>query len=190
MLLEVVSCKLFSWMGDKVADQPGRLRRALTLHRNHFPTGDALFNGAWDLIGQLLNKDPGSRPSMASVPLSPFFASDRFAVSTGATNLDWKFRILSTHLSSIRWASNRTPARIFCVQSEQTVVAVMLAVFADKSVQRDDKLFHCVPPMTVLDSHEMSSGCPCPCTRCSMSSGDPTASGNRSRKSWSCSCCS
>ena len=112
MLLEVVSGKLFSWVGDKVAHQPGRLERALTHSRNHLPADDAWFNGAWDLIEQLLDSDPGSRPSMDSVLLSPFFTSDRFAASSGSTNLDWKFRMLSTHLSSIRQGSNRTPAHL------------------------------------------------------------------------------
>ena len=85
MLLEVVSGKLFSWVGDKVAWQPGRLQRALTLNRAHLPDNDAWFNGAWDLIEELLARDPASRPSMYSVLLSPFFTSDRYAASTGTT---------------------------------------------------------------------------------------------------------
>lgn len=134
MLLEVVSGKLFSWVGDKVAYQPSRLQRAQTLSRKDLPTDDAWSNGAWNLVEQLLNRDPGSRPSMDAVLLSPFFTSDRFAAGSGATNLDWKFRILSTHLSSIRQGSSRTPSHTVRVQSEQTVMADMLRIFADGSL--------------------------------------------------------
>ena len=134
MLLEVVSGKLFSWVGDKIAYQPGRLQRAQTLSRTHLPSDDVWFNGAWALIEQLLSKDPSSRLSMDAVLLSPFFASDRFAVGTSNTSLDWKFRTLSTHLSNIRQSTGRTPAHNIKIESEQTVVADMLRIFADNSL--------------------------------------------------------
>lgn len=134
MLLEVVSGKLFSWVGDKVAYQPGRLQRALTLSRNDLPIDDVWFNGAWDLVEQLLSRDPKTRPSMDAVLLSPFFTSDRFAAGTSTTNLDLKFRTLSTHLSSIRQSVGRTPAHTIKIGSEQTVMADMLRIFADGSL--------------------------------------------------------
>ena len=134
MLLEVVSGKLFAWMGNNIAHQPSRMDGAQTLQRNHVPTDDIWFNGAWDLIQQLLSTEPGDRPSMDCVLLSPFFTSDRFAATAGTANLDWKFRILSTHLSVIRQGSSRTPAYTLHIQSKQTAVAEMLQAFSDKNL--------------------------------------------------------
>ena len=139
MLLELVSGKLFTWVGDKVAYQPHRLERALTLTRDHLPADDDWFSGAWNLIEQLLTKDPSNRPSMDSVLLAPFFTSDRFAATTD--NLDRKFRVLTAHLSSIRQNANRTPAHLIRVQSEQTVMTGILRVFADKQLPLH-KIFH------------------------------------------------
>lgn len=139
MLLELVSGKLFTWVGDKIAYQPHRLERALTLTRDHLPADDDWFTGAWNLIEQLLTKDPSSRPSMDSVLLSPFFTSDRFA-ATG-DKLDRKFRVLTAHLNSIRQSANRTPAHLIRVQSEQTVIPDILRVFADKQLPLH-KVYH------------------------------------------------
>ena len=138
MLLELVSGKQFAWVGDKIAYQPNRLLRAQTLSRDHLPNDDVWFNGAWDLIEQLLTMDPGSRPSMDSILLSPFFTSDRFAAT--ADNLDRKFRVLTAHLNSIRQASNRAPAHLIHV-SEQTVMPDMLRIFADEQLPLH-KVFH------------------------------------------------
>ena len=134
MLLEVVSGKLFSWVGGQVAHQPARLQRPLTLSRKDLPTNDVWFNGAWHLVEQLLSRDPKSRPSMDAVLLSPFFTSDRFAAGTSTTNLDLKFRSLSTQLNSIRQSVGRTPAHTIKIGSEQTVMADMLRIFADSSL--------------------------------------------------------
>lgn len=69
---------------------------------------------------------------MDSILPSPFFTSDRFAAST--TTLESKFRVLTTHLNSIRQSANRTPAHLIRVQSEDTVMADMLRVFADRDL--------------------------------------------------------
>ena len=139
MLLELVSGKQFAWVGDKLAYQLSRLERAQTLTRDDLPSDDVWFNGAWDLIEQLLTKEPGSRPSMDSVLLSPFFTSDRFAATAGS--LDRKFRVLTGHLNSIRQGANRNPAHLIRVHSEQTVMPDMLRAFAGDNLPLH-KVFH------------------------------------------------
>lgn len=130
---------LFSWDGDKVASQPNQLEPAQTLTRKHLPSSDVWFSGAWHLIHELLQKEPSNRPSMDSVLLCPFFTSDRFAAS--ALTLERKFRVLTAHLNSIRQSANRTPAYIFTVHSEQSVIPDILDVFSDKQIPLH-KMFH------------------------------------------------
>ena len=139
MLLELISGRQYAWVGNRIAHQPSRLQEPQTLSTEHLPSDDAWFSGAWDLVEQLLTKDASSRPSMDNILLSPFFTSDRFAANTD--KLDRKFRVLTAHLNSIRQSTNRSPAHLIQVQSEQTVMPDMLRAFADKQLPLH-KVFH------------------------------------------------
>ncbi len=78
---------------------------------------------------QLLDTSPDKRPSMDAV-----LTSDKYAPDTSSTPVDRKFRVLNSHLDALRHSSNRLPAHFIRVQSEQAVLADMVAPFADQAV--------------------------------------------------------
>ena len=133
MLLELAAGKLFTWVAPlkQIAFQAGRLDAAVQLSRQDLPADDAWFEGLWKLVTQLLETAPEQRPSMDAVLMSDFFTSDKFALDTGSTPVDRKFRTLNSHLDALRRSSNRLPAHVVHVASEQTVMKDMLAAFAD-----------------------------------------------------------
>ncbi len=136
MLLELAAGKLFSWVAplNQLVFQAGRLNAAVQLSREQLPSGDAWFDGVWQLVTQLLETSPDKRPSMDAVLMSDFFTSDKHAPDTSNTPVDRKFRMLNSHLDALRHSSNRLPAHFIRVQSEQTVLADMVAAFGDQAV--------------------------------------------------------
>ena len=136
MLLELTAGKLFSWVAplNQVAFQAGRLDAAVQLSKEQLPAGDAWFDGVWQLVVQLLDTSPDKRPSMDAVLVSDFFTSDKYAPDTSSTPVDRKFRMLNSHLDALRHSSSRLPAHFINVQSEQTVLADMLAAFSNEAV--------------------------------------------------------
>ena len=136
MLLELAAGKLFSWVAplNQLVFLAGRLDAAVQLSREQLPSGDAWFDGVWQLVTQLLDTSPDKRPSMDAVLMSDFFTSDKYAPDTSSTPVDRKFRMLNSHLDALRHSSNRLPAHFIRVQSEQTVLADMVAAFADQAV--------------------------------------------------------
>ncbi len=136
MLLELAAGKLFSWVAplNQLVFQASRLDAAVQLSREQLPSGDAWFDGVWQLVTQLLDTSPDKRPSMDAVLMSDFFTSDKYAPDTSSTPVDRKFRMLNSHLDALRHSSNRLPAHFIRVQSEQTVLADLVAAFADQAV--------------------------------------------------------
>lgn len=110
------------------------LDAAVQLSREQLPSGDAWFDGGWQLVTQLLDTSPEKRPSMDAVLVSDFFTSDKYAPDTSSTQVDRKLRMLNSHFDALRHSSNRLPPHFIRVQSEQTVLADMLAAFADQAV--------------------------------------------------------
>ena len=133
MLLELAAGRLFTWVPPlgQIAFQAGRLDAAVQLSRHDLPSDDPWFDGLWKLVSQLLDTAPEKRPTMDAVLMSDFFTSDKFALDTGTTPVDRKFRTLNSHLDALRHSSNRLPAHVFHVTSEQTVLKDMLAAFSD-----------------------------------------------------------
>ena len=62
MLLELAAGKLFSWVAplNQLVFQAGRLDAAVQLSREQLPSGDAWFDGVWQLVTQLLDTTPES----------------------------------------------------------------------------------------------------------------------------------
>ena len=136
MLLELAAGKLFTWVAPlrQIAFQAGRLDAAVQLSRQDLPADDPWFEGVWRLISQLLDTTPEKRPSMDAVLMSDFFSSDKFALDTCNTPVDRKFRTLNSHLDALRHSSDRLPAHVVHVTSEQTLFKDMLAAFSGTAV--------------------------------------------------------
>ncbi|KAL3141875.1 hypothetical protein ABBQ32_004536 [Trebouxia sp. C0010 RCD-2024] len=136
MLLELAAGRLFTWVAplQRIACQGGRLDAAVQLSRQDLPSDDPWFEGLWKLVIQLLDLAPEKRLSMDAVLLSEFFTSDKFAHDTSSSPVDCKFRTLNSHLDALRHSSNRLPAHVVHVTSEQTVMEHMRAAFSDADI--------------------------------------------------------
>jgi len=66
---ELAAGKLFSWVTpvNQLVFQAGRLDAAVQLSRKQPPSGYAWFDGVWQLVTQLLERNLDMRPSMDDV---------------------------------------------------------------------------------------------------------------------------